>query len=1446
MTLHKLSAGDGFLYYTREVASADELRSPDRKLGDYYTVSGHPPGVWGGSGATNLGVSGEVTEDQMELLFGQGLHPLAGQIDPSTGQKIDAKLGQRYKRFNQFDEELTKRINTALGDFTRLKHREPSADERRIIRTKSGGKYFRELHGRNPKSKEELSQFITRQTKKASNAVAGYDMVFSPPKSISYLWGVSTDEARVAIEKAHHAAINDAMGFIENHAAFTRRGRHGVRTEDIDGGLVYTTFRHYDSRDGDPQLHDHVVVSNKVQGMDGKWSALDGTILHKYGVAASEHYNAKVMQYACKNLGLAAVPRQVSGKRPIMEIGGIPLAAIEAASSRRANIKDTLDGLVVEFEQTHGRLPSQRQLIKLSQQATLQTRADKKKGRPLVDLVAAWKTKFSATPLVPTGQAVLDAARDYAQAHQPEFDRVDALDQEQVAQLSKAVIDRLQEDRSTWSVAHVEAETRRQITAEFGCAVVGDEVIWSVKTHALEQLSLKVTPDFPVPPAVPGAMLNPSRYQRPSAVLYTSEEVLEAEHRVLQSAKTEVIPATTNEAFDQVLASYQGQLDPQQVALAREFACSSKLLTAGIGPAGTGKTTSMKLAVAAIHHAGHRVIAVAPTAVAANLLGREVGTEQMTIHALLNDPTGLKPGDVILMDEAGMVGTNLFDGIVDAAAKHGALVRALGDDRQLSAVGAGGILRLLDREEELVRLESVHRFRHTDGSANLEEAAASLALREPPAVGADDPWAYYRSQGRVQAGSMGDMADEVFAAWQKDVNAGQDSLMIAGTNEQVQRLNQKAQAYRVQDGQLDTAQHQAGKNNSTIYVGDVVITKKNDRRLSVHQGKDFVKNNDVWTVERIEGGKLQVRNQAHQGLAVLPPSYVQEHVQLGYALTAHSAQGATFDTAHALLTSATDRSGAYVATSRGRYSNNIYVGLDPTQRPDEVLTGIAARVETGYTAHEAIGREREQARSLDTLGGIYRDLNDQAQTARYESIFASSLGQETATEFIGSEAWGAVLQHLKDAESKNLNLNVLLKDAYNQREFGNAQDPSAVLSWRMERLLEGRVHALETEHRPLREVSTGHLEKLEQRATAENEVLPVPYRATAKELARQEGASAYVNRLYGHHTDEELASRIASTGDQLLRQIPSDPENQEDYLSWSLEKLRAEQQLRETMPEPLRQAEILDRNHELHSSAAKTILERITRELELRELTSPEPVNKHEKNEQNTLGEWFAPINELNDSRIPGPWHEQLTAFRPVLDAEHQRVGAELAVAPPVWLESLGPVPGKPHRAEQWRRLAAEVAAYRGTYNIADSEPELVPKSHLKKSETAQNLRNRAAELHKHSALTKTPALNSQANSEHAVLAENQAVTTLSPTSAEAKLAALRRLSQGNQETTTEQENTVATEPEHETRGKKSTRAAESLLEKLRRNRTEQQNEQKTRTRDEGQRRKGPQGPSLK
>ena len=115
--------------------------------------------------------------------------------------------------------------------------------------------------------------------------MAGYDLTFSPVKSVSALWAVADPAVAAAIERAHQAAVKDALAFIEEHALFTRTGRQGVRQVNVRG-LVAAAFTHRDSRAGDPDLHTHVAVANKVQTLDGRWLSIDGRGLFKANVAA--------------------------------------------------------------------------------------------------------------------------------------------------------------------------------------------------------------------------------------------------------------------------------------------------------------------------------------------------------------------------------------------------------------------------------------------------------------------------------------------------------------------------------------------------------------------------------------------------------------------------------------------------------------------------------------------------------------------------------------------------------------------------------------------------------------------------------------------------------------------------------------------------------------------------------------------------------------------------------------------------------------------------------------------------------------------------------------------------------------------------------------------------------------------------------------------------------
>ena len=164
------------------------------------------------------------------------------------------------------------------------------ADQRAQVRTEVAREFFVAEHGRQPQDARELAGLIARHSRPKTAAVAGFDLTFSPVKSVSTLWAVADPQVAARIELAHQGAVKDALAFIEAHALFTREGTNGVRQVDVQG-MVATAFTHRDSRAGDPDLHTHVAVANKVQTRDGRWLSIDGRVLFKATVAASETYN---------------------------------------------------------------------------------------------------------------------------------------------------------------------------------------------------------------------------------------------------------------------------------------------------------------------------------------------------------------------------------------------------------------------------------------------------------------------------------------------------------------------------------------------------------------------------------------------------------------------------------------------------------------------------------------------------------------------------------------------------------------------------------------------------------------------------------------------------------------------------------------------------------------------------------------------------------------------------------------------------------------------------------------------------------------------------------------------------------------------------------------------------------------------------------------------------
>lgn len=263
-----LSAGEGYRYLLKSIAAGDTGRDLATSLTRYYAEAGTPPGFWLGTGLTGLEdaavADGEVvTEAQLRHLLGRGEHPTTGE-----------QLGRAYFAFKPLRERVK-------------------------IRT---GRLSEDL---NAEKREAAVENIVREEKerKRPRTVAGYDYTFSVPKSVSVLWAVADGGTQALIGQAHHAAIREVIDLIERDVAASRTGTNGVAQVDVRGAVA-TAFDHFDSRAGDPQLHTHVVIANRVQAADGKWRTLDGRPMHAAVVALSEHYNAVLADHLTRVLGL--------------------------------------------------------------------------------------------------------------------------------------------------------------------------------------------------------------------------------------------------------------------------------------------------------------------------------------------------------------------------------------------------------------------------------------------------------------------------------------------------------------------------------------------------------------------------------------------------------------------------------------------------------------------------------------------------------------------------------------------------------------------------------------------------------------------------------------------------------------------------------------------------------------------------------------------------------------------------------------------------------------------------------------------------------------------------------------------------------------------------------------------------------------------------------------
>ncbi|TWH01763.1 DNA primase catalytic core [Nocardioides sp. J9] len=1109
MSLHKLTAGSGYDYLTRQVAAMDATDKGHTGLASYYTEKGETPGMWVGSGIEGiegLDAGDVVTADHMQSLFGSGHHPLATQrtkeLDLRIGReeagrptdadyKTAVRLGTPYKVYDNdispFRIEVAKRI-AALNEAAGLPGDWPvPAADRAKIRTEVAAEFFRAEHGRKPADARELAATIAKHSRPKTNAVAGYDLTFSPVKSVSVLWAIADPKTAAVIERAHQAAINDALDFIESKALFTRQGTNGVRQVDVRG-LIATAFTHRDSRAGDPDLHTHVAVANKVQTLDGKWLAIDGRPLHKAVVSASETYNTALERHLVDALGVrfAERPNEDARKRPIREIVGVDPELNRRFSKRRLNVEDRRKVLAAAFQATHGRPPTPVETIQLSQQATLETREAKHEPRSLAEQREAWHRE--AVEVLGTPQRVKQMVHG---ALNPKGAARSLADSAWFAKTTDRIVATMEGSRSTWQYWHVYAEAQRQVRAANVPTNQVSQVVDLLVSEVLDDHSVSMARPWDTisEPAELRRADGSSVYTQAGADLFTSSKVLAAEQRLVDAAGCHDGYAVEAASVDLALLESTANgitLNAGQATLVREMATSGARLQLAIAPAGSGKTTAMRALASAWADGGGTIIGLAPSAAAADALRSQIDTQTDTLAKLTHSleqaretgaampdwVAGIDSSTLVVIDEAGMADTLSLDAAVSYILERGGSVRLIGDDQQLSAIGAGGVLRDIRATHGALQLTELVRF--TDQA----EGAASLALRE----GKSEALGFYLDRDRVHVGDLATMTEEVFAAWQADRAAGLDSIMLAPTRDLVSELNRQARAHRL-EGIVPPEVASSGPvrrlaDGNEASIGELIITRENDRRLRT-SATDWVKNGDRWTVLEIhDGGDLTVQHTQHGRTVRLPSDYVAKATELGYACTVHTAQGVTADTMHGLATGTESRQQLYTMMTRGAHANHVYLEVvgdgDPHSvihpslvrplTPTDILESMLGRDDAQRSATSLVREQADPAtrlgeasqRYLDSLYVAAEDLLRHETTTGIDGttvnvVDALDTAVETLAPGLSDEAaWPTLRAHLLLLGAAGENPVESLRAAAGDRELESARDRAAVLDWRLD------------------------------------------------------------------------------------------------------------------------------------------------------------------------------------------------------------------------------------------------------------------------------------------------------------------------------------------------------------------------------------------------------------
>jgi conjugative relaxase-like TrwC/TraI family protein len=904
----------------------------------YYTGAAERAGVWLGSGAAQLGLTGQLDpageKVLRSLLDGRApdgrvlvapvlrgdsrgrlpARPLVEAIRSRADQlgvPVDALLEDPADRakFNAVAarvDKATRRRPPTLAPVkaVRLAHA-ARLDPHEVYRTSDG--------------EDRFATAVRFAKRRVDARKAGADAVISAPKSVSVVFGLGSPEVAAQVRAGHQAAVTEALAYLESVAGHGLRGHQGdgQRAERIStGGWIVAAFEHRTSRAGDPQLHTHLVVPNLLRGVDGKWSAIDSRTVHRNALTASYIYHAALRGQLTARLGVA----WTTPEKGIAEIVGIPAELLATFSTRREQIERAMAERGVSGPEA-------------AQAACLATRPAKAPGEPDARLRERW------------------AAHAREAGHDPDrvFEAALGRARPPLAPLMRQLTEHLLGPSGL--TAQATGFDRRDLTQALCQNIPTGLPVGHSSIQAAADLVLRhrdtvrlATRSEDGPRWSTTELLGVEQ-----AALHIAEQLRASAHLVLPDA---VDPAGAGRA-----------LTEEQQQMVRSLAAAHGLAVV-VGPAGSGKTAALAEACRAWTDQGRPAVGAAVAAVTARRLEHATGISSTSLARLVTaarrtDPatgrmTGFPHGGVVVVDEASMVDTRTLAMLLAHTRAANATLVLVGDLAQLPEIGAGGLFTALARHEDTVRLTDNQR----QAEAWERRALADLRAGDPEAA-----VAAYAEHDRVHTAPADQLPDRIVddylrltdrqRAQDEPGASGEQVVMLAARRADVADLNATTRARLLDAGRLGQVAVTVGegKQEREYRAGDQVIVTANDYQLGVLNGTRA----EVTGVDPRHRTLTLATDDQHR--VAVPADWVARHLDHGYAMTCHKAQGATVDTALLYGTGALSREAGYVALSRGRTSNHLYVPGNndndisrTTQVEDEShLDWLAARLAVRHT-----------------------------------------------------------------------------------------------------------------------------------------------------------------------------------------------------------------------------------------------------------------------------------------------------------------------------------------------------------------------------------------------------------------------------------------------------------------------------------------------------------------